>query len=238
MSGPYAWVFWGPPALMKTPPTTYYGDMISSTALRRALLILAVTSFLISRASAQTTGESDFHSELGRIKALLAQAENSKATPQKPVAEAPQQPKADDAVWAKVLETVKNDGTYTPENGPMPARFEITDSTGDTDGVYEAHTIMIAGTINEQEQFEAMGAMILSTVRTQNQDGTWRIEQWMFQTNIYGEVEMAGGGIIIQSPDGKTISQTPLRLAPTDPRIQTKYDAMLKHWAERTPKGA
>jgi len=216
--------------------------MISSISFRRALLVLAVISLLISRASAQTTGEAAFNSELSRIKALLAQAEISKSKSQKPAASAPQQPKAPDAVWAKVLETVKNDGEYTPEMGPMPALFSIEDSTGDPTGTHtgphEDNSIMIMGTINEQGQFVAMGAMILTAVRTAAPNGNWRDEQWMFQTNIYGEVEQAGGAVMILDPDGKVLSQTPLNLAPTDPRIQTKYEAVLKHWAERKPKGA
>ena len=84
-----------------------------------------------------------------------------------------------------------------------------------------------------------MGAILVFKRHTLDpKDGNWRIDQWMFMTDIYGEVGDAGHGVIIQTPDGKTVSATPEKLNPADPKIQTQYDAMLKHWAERKPKGA
>lgn len=206
-------------------------------SIRRALLILAAAAFMISRAAAQT--DASFASALQQGAPTAVQFAQVKAKPQKPAPVAPKAPVAGDAVWQKVLETVKRDGVYKPGAEPMPSAFTIDDSTGDPKGAHVEHSVAVLGVINEAEQFEAMGAIfVVKSYTLDPKDGNWRIDQWMFMTDIYGEVGDGGHGLVIQTPDGKTVSAVPEKLNPSDPKIQAQYDAMLKHWAERTPKGA
>lgn len=207
--------------------------MIPST-LRRTVLALAVIAFLVSRAAAQN-GDAAFASSLQQGVPAFARVAGLKAKPQKP-APAPKAPVADDAVWQKVLETVKRDGVYKPGNGPLPSAFTIDDSTGDPKAAHVERSIAVLGMINDDEQFEAMGAIfVVKSYTLDPKDGNWRIDQWMFMTDIYGEVGDGGHGLVIQTPDGKTLSAVPEKLDPADPKIKTQFDAMLKHWAERKP---
>lgn len=210
--------------------------MIPST-LRRTVLALAVIAFLDARASAQT--DASFASSLQAGAPTAVQFAQVKAKPQKPAPVAPKAPVADDAVWQKVLETVKRDGAYKPGAGPLPGAFTIDDSTGDPKGAHVEQSVAVLGMINDEEQFEAMGAIfVVKSYTLDPKDGNWRVDQWMFMTDIYGEVGDGGHGLVIQTPDGKTVSAVPEKLDPADPKIKAQYDAMLKHWAERTPKGA
>lgn len=202
--------------------------------LRRALLVLAVIAFLITRASAQNA-DAAFSSALQLGAPSFARIAQFKAKPQKP-ASAPKAPVANDAVWAKVLETVKRDGIYKPGAGPLPGAFTIDDSTGDPKAAHVERGVAVLGMINDEELFEAMGAIfVVKNYTLDPKDGNWRVDQWMFMTDIYGEMEDGGHALVIQTPDGKTVSTAPERLNPSDPKIQAQYDAMLEHWAERKP---
>jgi hypothetical protein len=209
--------------------------MITSS-FRRALLVLSVIAFMISRASAQS--DAAFASSLQTGAPTAVQFAQVKAKPQKP-APAPKAPVADDAVWQKVLETVKRDGVYKPGADPLPGVFAIDDSTGDPKGAHVEHSVAVVGVVNEEERFEAMGAIfVVKSYTLDPKDGNFRVDQWMFMTDIYGKVGDGGHVVAIQTPDGRTVSAVPEKLNPSDPKIQTQYDAMLKHWAERAPKGA
>lgn len=209
---------------------------MTTSSLRRALLVLAVVAFAISRASAQT--DAAFASSLQQGVPAFAQVAGLKAKPQKP-APAPKAPVASDAVWQKVLETVKRDGIYKPGADPLPSAFTIDDSTGDPKGAHVEHSVAVLGVVNEEELFEAMGAIfVVKSYTVDPKDGNFRVDQWMFMTDIYGEVGDGGHGLVIQTPDGKTVSAVPEKLSPSDPRIQAQFDAMIKYWAERAPKGA
>jgi hypothetical protein len=96
--------------------------------------------------------------------------------------------------------------------------------------------ITFLGLLNDDEQFEAMGAMfVIKEYKLDPKDGNFHIDQWMFETDVYGQVSDAAHGTVITTPAGKMVGTTHDALLPTDPRIQAQYDAMLKHWAERKP---
>jgi hypothetical protein len=225
----------GLPVLIIPSRTTYHEGMIPTTT-RRALIALAAIAFVTSRASAQT--DASFASSLQQGVPAFAQVAGLKAKPQKP-APAPKAPAANDAVWQKVLETVKRDAAFKPGADPLPSAFTIDDSTGDPKSAHVDNSVAVLGLVNDDGQFEAMGAIfVVKSYTLDPKDGNFRIDQWMFMTDIYGEVGEAGHGLVIQTPEGKTLSAVPEKLNPADPKIQAQLDAMLKYWAERKPKGA
>jgi hypothetical protein len=211
--------------------TTYIEGMTHSPLLRAGLIVSVVASLSL-KASAQN-GDSAFAAALGNAPSFAVPAQ-LKTQPQKPPVAKVKPPTANDAVWQKVLETVKKSGKYAPEAGLMPGSFAIEDSTGDPKAAHVEQGITVLGTLNDDEQFEAMGALLMIQSFTLDpKDGNWRIDQWMFETDIYGQVQDAGHGTVITTPDGKKVSAVPEKLNPADPKIQAQYDAMLKHWAER-----
>lgn len=196
-------------------------------------MILLLLALLAAPASANP--DADFAASLSQGAPTAVQFARVKAKPQKPAAARPKAPAANEAVWAKVLETVQRDGKYKPGNAMMPGYFSIEDSTGDPKGDRTMRAISVLGMINDEEQFEAMGAMIVIMEFKVGKDGNTTIDQWMFQTDIYGEVGDAAHATVVKDPAGKTVSAVPEKLNPADPKIQAQYDSMLKHWAERTP---
>ncbi|MEQ1918956.1 MAG: hypothetical protein ABL955_07125 [Elusimicrobiota bacterium] len=206
-------------------------------SLRRAGLAAAVIASLSLRASAQS--DAAFASALGEAPAGLATMAQLKTKPQKPAAVPVKPPSAPDAVWEKVLETVKKDGVYRAEAGPMPGMFSIEDSSGDVKANHTMQGITVLGLLNEEEKFEPMGVMLISQdFKLDTKSGNMNVDQWAFEVDVYGQVENAVRIVVVKSPDGKTVSATPEKLNPADPKIQAQYDTMLKHWAERKPKGA
>lgn len=201
--------------------------------LRRAALAAAVVASLSLRAAAQS--DAAFAGALAQGAPSFAAIAQFKAKSQKP-APAAKAPEANDAVWQKVLETVKRDGKFKPGSAIMPSAFSIEDTTGDPKADHAKHGVTFLGLLNDDEQFEAMGALfVVQEFKLDPKDGNWHIDQWMFETDVYGAVADAGHGTIVQTPDGKKVSATPEKLNPADPKIQAQYDAMLKHWAERKP---
>lgn len=217
--------------------TTYYEGMNPSPLRRAGVLALVVVSVGL-RASAQGS-DARFAAALDphdlQVPAQL------RALPQRPVpgaAAKPKGPVANDAVWQKVLETVKRDGKYKAGMGGfVPATFSIEDTNGDAKADHQTRGITFLGMINDDEKFEAMGGMmVFMDFKLDPKDGNFHVEQWLFEVDLYGEVQNAGHGVVITTADGKKISATPEKLNPADPKVQAQYDSMLKYWAERQPK--
>lgn len=210
--------------------------MITSS-LRRAGLAVAVIASLSLRAAAQS--DAAFASALGETPSGIATVTKLKAKPQKPAAPEVKPPSAPDAVWQKVLEAVKTDGKYRPQTGQMPGSFSLEDVDGDAKADHTTYNIIVLGMLNEEEQFQAMGAMLIVTeFKLDPKSGNFTLDQWGFETDIYGQVADIGQGTVVKTPDGKVVSTSHATIDPADPKIQAKFDSVLKHWAERKPKGA
>jgi len=200
-------------------------------SLRRAGLAASLFAALSVPAAAQS--DAAFTQSLAAPPRWLASTAQLKTRPQKPAAAKP--PEADDAVWAKVIETVKRDGKFKDGGGFMPSIFSIEDVSGDPKADHSMRGVSFVGGVNEEEQFEAMGALLVFQDFKLGKDGNFQIDQWVFQTDVYGRVGNVGHGTVVQTPDGKVLSTTPDKLSPGDPKIQAQFDALLKHWAERKP---
>lgn len=156
-------------------------------------------------------------------------------------AQKPAEPKtivADPTAWKNVLEAVKNEGKYEAEAGIMPGTFSIEDSTGDPKANHVVRAISALGTLNDDEKFELMGVVVIfKEIKIDPKDGKRRVDLWMFQTDVYGEVEDAAHMTGTLSQDG-TVLATPENPNLSDPKVKAQFDAMIKYWAERKPKGA
>lgn len=208
---------------------------MNHSSLRRAGVLSFVVLTAGLRASA-VNGDARFAASLDphdvQVPAQL------RAMPQRPTTSAkPKAPVANDAVWQKVLETIKRDGAYKAGGGFMPATFSIEDKTGDPKGDHQMRAITFLGALNDEEKFEAMGGMmVFMDFKLDPKDGNFHVEQWLFEVDVYGEVQNAGHGTVITTVDGKKISATPDKIGPADPKVQAQYDSMLKYWAERKPQ--
>lgn len=201
----------------------------------RAGLLLSAALLLPVRADAHLISDADFASSLGKIDAPLKLMAQVKAK-QKPAL--PKAPSAPEEVWDKVLETVKAHGKYKPGNGIMPDMFTIEDSTGDPKADHSAKTITVVGQLNDEEKFVAMGVVLMSEdYKLDAKDGNFRVEKWAVQADIYGQVMNAAHVNAVQNPAGEVVSTTPDKLTPSDPRLKTQFDALLKYWSERAPQG-
>jgi len=209
---------------------------MNTSSLRRAGLLAAVAALLPVSAAAQS--DAAFAAALQQGAPTPAQFAQVKKKARKPAepAPAPKATSADEALWAKALETVKRDGKYKEGNVLMPGSFSIQESSGDPKGEFSKRAISVLGMINDEELFEPMGAVIvLVEAKRDPATGNVNLEQWMFQTDIYGEVGDFVFSTTTMSPDGKPLAPTRSEKDPADPKVKTKLDAMLKHWAERKP---
>lgn len=208
---------------------------MTTSALRRAGLLLAAAVCLCLPAAAQT--------DAGLISALdEASVGLAKLVPIKNVTRKPpvsQAPRAPDAVWRRILEAVKNEGTYKPAAPPRPDSFTLEDVAGDPNAEHTMYSIAFAGQLNKDGKFEALVALlVVKKFKMDPKDGNWHVDLWAFQSDVYGEAETANHETTIATTAGESVSTTPHKLSPSDPDIKVRYDEMLKHWAERKPSGA
>jgi len=203
-------------------------------------LALSLITVLSLRASAQTAGDEAFNAAYGKVPtaATMAQlrAQPQRPAPPVPAAPAVKPPAAADDVWAKVIEKVKKDGRFTAGADPLPSDFTIEEVVGDEKADHASHVISFMGEINDDGLFEAMGALIvLRDYKIDPKDGNFRIDSWMFMTDVHGQVFNAVHMVSVETPAGEPVSNTPEKLSPADPRLQAQLDSMLKHWSERKP---
>jgi hypothetical protein len=198
-------------------------------------LALSLITALSLRASAQS-GDAAFASAFAAAPSAATMSQ-LRAAPQRPAPKAPavKPPAAPDDVWAKIVETVKKDGKFKAGADPLPSDFTIEDVAGDPKAGHTASTVSFMGEINDDGLFEAMGALFLAREFKLDASGNWHIDQWMFMTDVHGEVFNAMHAVIVETPAGDNVSSAPEKLTPADPRLKTQYDSMLKHWAERKP---
>ncbi len=185
-------------------------------------------------AAAEST-DAAFADSLGEIAAPVAaskvQFKNFKAKPSAPQGQAPS---ANDADWQKLVEAVKKDGKYAPEAGFMPGSFSIDVTSGDAKGDHEDRSVGFMGGLNDDEKFEPIGAVLMvRTAKLDAKTGNFNVEIWMFQLDVYGQVQNAGHGTGVEDAAGKPLSKSPDKLDPADPKIKAQLDAQVKYWAER-----
>lgn len=178
----------------------------------------------------------DFSSALGEIqekaKLHFAQVRAPKRAPANPVKPVPL-PAAADADWAKIVEKVKKDGKYLPGGFLSPARFMLEDKTGDPKSDHQMRSVVFLGGVNDQGQFEAMGALVVwMDYKLDAATGNFNAEQWMFETDVYGQMTDMGRMTAVMKPDGKPAAPpVPEQLQPGDARIKTQFEAQVKFWA-------
>ena len=196
-----------------------------------ALSLITVISL---RASAQTS-DAAFASAFEQAPGAATMARLwGKA--QKPAAPAVKPPAAPGDIWAKIVEAVKKDGKFKAGEAPLPSDFTIEEVVGDPKADHTAQTVSFVGEINDDERFAALGAILVTReYKLDPKDGNFHVDQWMIMTDVYGQAISAMHANVVENSAGETVSMTPDKLTPGDPRLKAKFDAMLKHWSERKP---
>lgn len=205
-----------------------------------ALALLAVVA---APAPAQNLSDASFAASLGEIQAVAAAAKKVQFSlkPSGPKAKAPAAaavgPVAADADWAKLIAAVKKDGKYAEGSLFAPARFSLEEKTGDPKAVHATQAVTFMGTLNDDDKFEAMGAVVAVTTFTPDpKTGGFTVEQWMFETDVYGQVTDVAHASGVVDKDGKRGpgGEVPAKL--DDPAVKAQFDAQVKFWAERSVK--
>ena len=206
-------------------------------------MIISTLALLISLtlpASAESA-DAAFTSALSEIRnaatTMVKHGNHLSKRPEQKAPPAPASPSANDAVWQKVVEAVKKDGKYKPGGPQTPARFTLEDVSGNPKADRTMRGISFLGMLNNEEQFQALGAIIVSMDhKLDAKTGNFTVDMWMFEVDVYGAVQDVSHGTMIQTPAGKPLSTTRDTTGPTDPASKTQYDAQLKFWSERSVK--
>lgn len=171
---------------------------------------------------------------LDSIEALKVQtAAAKKAPPRVPAAKAPA---ASDADWAKILDQVKATGKYEPEQPPLkPGMFNLEDAVGDAKADHQAFKVRALGMVNDDGLFEVIAVLLSAEDWKMGADGNWRMDTWVFESDVYGEVQSVVHIAAVVTPDLKPVSGGPEKLSTSDPRIPAKYKTIIDHWAAKKP---
>lgn len=204
---------------------------ISKTGTALALAALWAACALPASAQVEMDGAREL---LGKIKQVRAAA--PKAPAKKKPAETPA-PAASEADWQKVLDGLKAKGKYTPERPPFfPGAFKLDDVIGDKDASHAEEHAAAMGALNDDELFEVVACMFVSETWTKNADGTWTVDRWGFETDVYGEVanvvHVTATADADRKPTGGKQDET---LTTADPRIPKKYKDIIAHWSAPRP---
>lgn len=197
----------------------------------RLLPVLALLLPLGARAD-------DFEASLAAIQESASKAKIQMAqvrvVPKRPAAPAAALPAASDADWAKIIAKVQKDGKFKQGGFLTPAKFTLEEKTGDEKADHETRAVQFLGAINDDEKFEAMGAIVVvMTYKLDPATGNFNAEQWMFEVDLYGQMTDMGHMTAVMTPDGKpaappTPDQT---LKAGDPRLAQQFEAQIKFWA-------
>lgn len=180
----------------------------------------------------------EFEASLGDIqekaKIRMAQVRAVPKRPAQPVAPAAALPAASDADWAKVIAKVQKDGKFKQGGFLTPATFTLEEKTGDEKADHQQRVVRFMGGINDDEKFEAMGAVIVwMDYKLDPATGNFKAEQWIFEVDLYGQMTDMGHMTAVMTPDGKPTAP-PVQdqtLKAGDPRLQPQFEAQVKFWA-------
>ncbi|UPT74612.1 MAG: hypothetical protein M0D55_02440 [Elusimicrobiota bacterium] len=177
----------------------------------------------------------DFSSALGDIQAKAAlRMAQIRVVPKRP-AQGPQAnlPAASETEWAKVIEAVKKSGKFNAGNLFQPASFMLEDKTGDPKADHMLRVVSFLGELNDQGKFEAAGALIIwMDYKLDAATGNFNAEQWMFETDVYGQLKDVGHMTAVMGPNGRPVAPpVPEKLLPGDARVKAKLDEQVSFWA-------
>lgn len=197
-----------------------------------ALVLLAPLS--ASRAAAETVfaqaviDSAAIQSAIGNLKRAQAEAA--------PPSEVPA-PTASESDLKKLLDAVKANGKYVPQNAAQrkPGTFTLEESSGDLKADHTSDSVQVAGILNQKRLFEAKMATIKSEDWKLAEDGSLTGDVWMFMLDIQGSLGAVAHGTVHMKQDGTVIAVDNDNLNPADPRIKTKLDAVVAHWAATKP---
>lgn len=209
--------------------------MINSPLRRTALAAVAALSLGTAAESAAARADAALSIALGALHAPLASMAQLQAQPQKPAAASAQAqvqgPTAPADVWKKVLVTARQ-GKYASQ--PLPT-ISLTDVLGDPKAQHTLHNMTLIVVPRADGSFGVFAAQFIVMETTPlPQAGSWRVDSWVFETDAAGRLKIAFHNTAVNLPGAaKPDAGTDENLDLADPKTKARYDAMLKHWAER-----
>lgn len=206
--------------------------MISLTPRLFVPILLALATAL--PAAAEPGGDAALSAGFAAALPTPAQMAAVKAAAKKPAA--PKAPAAAEDAWQKIVEAVKKDGKYEPGEGFNPSVFTLETTDGDPAAAHTVRTVSFLGMLDEKGLFHALGAVLIEQAFTLDaKTGNWTVDQWVFETDVYGEAVNGGHAVIEQSPEGKVLSANPEKIAPSSPQVHARYQSMIASWAGSRP---
>lgn len=210
--------------------------MISLTP-RRLVLTFAALLCAALPAAAEPGGDAVLSAGFAAAMPTPAQLAGLKAAAKKPAAPAaPKTPAAAEDAWLKIVDAVKKDGKHEPGEGLNPTTFTLEATDGDPQAAHVVRIVTFGGMLDDEGLFHALGAVIIEQTFTLDaKSGNWIVEQWVFETDVYGQAVNGGHGVIEKSPEGAVVSSKPDRIDPTSAKVHAKYESMIKSWTEGKP---
>lgn len=222
--------------------------MMISKPLARSLALAAVALLPLRAAAA---GDAAFLEGVTSAAAHLRTIQELRAAaPAAPKGPAVKAPAADEGAWAKVIAALQNKdlSVYEPEAPPIkPGSFTLSipaiDPKADPKVIpqndHSQATLAAIGLNNDDDKFEVMGVVILSSdykTDPSNPDN-FIVDQWIFETDVYGQVQNAAHGtVVLPKKGGQPLSRKADPLKPGDPRIDAKFQALVKQFSELKAK--
>jgi hypothetical protein len=207
---------------------------ISNTSIALALAALTPLCALRSAAeepawAAAPTEANALLTAIGTLRTRVVQTQAAQAPAEAAPASAPEK------VWQKILDAVRKNGKYTPEVAPIrPGVFGLKGVQGDEKADHSIQYADVLGALNDDGLFAPMAVVFTSEDwKVDPTDGLLHGDRWLIQADLYGTVQDAFHGEVVEAADGKQHSAEPDKLDPSDPVVAEKFKAMIEYWAAK-----
>lgn len=140
-----------------------------------------------------------------------------------------------DAVLGKVLEY----GVLTEADGPyIPAGRGLADLSAPKDEPHTANYINAWGYLNAEGVFSPSYVTMVYEDWFRNQEGNWRIDQWLFSLDLDGSPVRVSRGYLVETPDGQVLDMHSEQLDPAGQEAGNKREDLLWKWEAFAPPPA
>ena len=138
--------------------------------------------------------------------------------------------------WRDILAKACADGEYRPEDAPIiPATYGLAHIRGPREQSHKADYLNLWGGVYPDGVFRPWQASLVSEDWVIAADGNWHIDRWVFTPGLDGSIEYASHGVLVETLDGTVLDMSSERLAPGDPAVKAKLEALIVLWTGFVP---